>query len=310
MAERQAAALGRGGDGIAPSQSLLREGRPHGAGEVAAEGGQSNHRVLRAVHAARQGGHEGDGDDHAHDLPGAKTPAAGAGRVHRTGHRVPEQEEAGEHQHAAVEDEEHVAEHGMTGHAHVAQEGEQVPRGVVCGCEYLGIDGLGRGGTGGQAGRTEGHETETEGREGGAEERAGTPLPLQQAPPTPLSARRSVRERPHASSETTTGAPRIAERAADLGCEEEAQDAHGHSAAAPGSARPGRRRISSAASARRAASKAPRRSSRRKRSQSSMSEMDCSIASSRSRLPSDISCRAINTPGSSKRRLASSSSSS
>ena len=128
MAERQAAALGRGGDGIAPSQSLLREGRPHGAGEVAAEGGQSNHRVLRAVHAARQGGHEGDGDDHAHDLPGAKTPAAGAGRVHRTGHRVPEQEEAGEHQHAAVEDEEHVAEHGMTGHAHVAQEGAACAR--------------------------------------------------------------------------------------------------------------------------------------------------------------------------------------
>ena len=78
----------------------------------------------------------------------------------------------------------------------------------------------------------------------------------------------------------------------------------------PGSARPGRRRISSAASARRAASMAPRRSSSRNRSQSSMSEIDCSIASSRSRFSADISCSATNLPGSSKRRLASSSMSS
>ena len=71
-----------------------------------------------------------------------KAPAPGAGGVDGPRHRVPEQEEAREHQHAAVEDEEHVAQHGVAGHAHVAQEGEEVARRVVLGREYLRIDGL------------------------------------------------------------------------------------------------------------------------------------------------------------------------
>ena len=49
--------LGAGRDGIAPAQRLLREGGPHRAGEIAAEGGQSDHRMLGAVHAPRQRRH-------------------------------------------------------------------------------------------------------------------------------------------------------------------------------------------------------------------------------------------------------------
>ena len=89
--------------------------------------------MLGAVHAAGKGRHEGDGGHDPHDLPGPEAPAAGAGGIHGSRHGVPEQQETREHQHAAVEDEEHVAEHRVAGHVDVAQESQQAPGGIVGG---------------------------------------------------------------------------------------------------------------------------------------------------------------------------------
>ena len=188
---------------------------------------------------------------------------------------------AGEHQDAAIEDEEHVAQHCVAGHVHVAQEAQQVTGRVIAGGEDVGVDGLRTRRLCEQSSHPETREPQAEGRERGAEHDAGTPLPLHQAAPAPSSAghggtrrhrgapwhrgtpRCPVRKSMHASDETPGGQPDLAQAAADLGREEEAQDPHGHRGAAPGSVRPGKRRISSVASASRAASMAPRRSSSR-----------------------------------------------
>ena len=191
MAERHAAALGRGAMG-SPRPSACSEKGVHTAPcEVAAEVGQTHDRMLGAVHAAGKGGHESDGNHDPHDLPGPEAPAAGTGGIHGARHGVPEQQEAGQHQHAAVEDEEHVAQHRVAGDVHVAQEAQKVPRRVV-GCrEDIGIDGLRLCRSRQQAGHAEPHKPQAEGRERAAEQNAGPPLPLQQAPPAPLSTRRS-----------------------------------------------------------------------------------------------------------------------
>ena len=140
--------------------------------------------------AARKRGHEGDGDHDAHDLPGPEAPATRAGGVHGSCYGVPEQQEAGEHQDPAVEDEEHVAQHGVAGDVHVAQEAQKVPRGVVgCG-EDVGIDGLRPGRLRTEAHCAHCHEAGTQRRKACAQQGAGPPLPLQQAPPAPFSTRR------------------------------------------------------------------------------------------------------------------------
>ena len=87
-------------DGPALGQRLLGEGLPDGVGEVAAEMGQSNHRVLGAVHAARQRRHQGDGRDDADDRPGAEAEAPLTRGVDRAGGGVPDQEEPRQHEDA------------------------------------------------------------------------------------------------------------------------------------------------------------------------------------------------------------------
>ena len=264
--------MGRGA-WIAPAQRLLGEGRPHRAGEIAAEGSQSHHCVLRPVHPAGKGGHEGHRHHDSHDLPGPEAPAAGAGGVHGAGDGVPEQQEAGQHQHAAVEDEQHVAEDGVAGDVDIAQEPQEVSRRAVPGGEDVGVDGLRLCRLRAEAHRAHCHEAGTQGREACAQEGAWPPPPFQQAAPAPASASRRgalrchrgvpVGECAHVLSEPPDGLRDLAETAADLGREKEAQETYAHRGAAPGSVRPGSRRISSVASARRAASMAPRRSSRR-----------------------------------------------
>ena len=95
--------------------------------------GKADHRVLGAVHAARQRRHQGDGGDDAHDLPGAEAEAPLAGGIEGAGHRVPDQQEPRQGQHARVEDKQHVAQHGVAPLADIAEESQHVP------CRPVGI---------------------------------------------------------------------------------------------------------------------------------------------------------------------------
>ena len=106
--------------------------------------GEANHRVLGAVHAARQRRHQGDGGDDAHDLPGAEAEATLAGGIEGAGHRVPDQQEPRQRQYTAVEDEQHVAQHGAAARADIAEKGQHVPRRPVGVGEQATIDGLRR----------------------------------------------------------------------------------------------------------------------------------------------------------------------
>ena len=133
---------GPGRDGFAFAERLFRERLPHRIGEIAAEMGEANHRVLGAVHAPRQRRHQGDGGDDAHDLPGAEAEAALAGGIEGAGHRVPDQQEPRQRQHTAVEDEQHVAEHGAAARADIAEKGKHVPRSLVGIGERAPVDGL------------------------------------------------------------------------------------------------------------------------------------------------------------------------
>ena len=89
--------------------------------------------MLGAVHAARQRRHQRDGGNDAHDLPGAEAEAALTGGIEGAGHRVPDQQEPRQCQHTAVEDEQHVAEHGAAARADIAEKGQDVP------CRLVGI---------------------------------------------------------------------------------------------------------------------------------------------------------------------------
>ena len=111
----------------APSASS-ENGFPNRVGEIAAEMGQAEHRVLGAVHAARQRRHQGDCRNNPHDLPGAEAEAPLACGIERSGHRVPDQQEPRQSQHARVEDEQHVAQHGVAALADIAEKGQHVPR--------------------------------------------------------------------------------------------------------------------------------------------------------------------------------------
>ena len=124
---------GPGRDGFARAERLLRERLPDRVGEIASKMGKADHRVLGAVHAARQRRHQGDGGDDAHDLPGAETETPLAGGIEGAGHRVPDQQEPRQRQHACVEDEQHVAQHGMAPRADIAEERQHVP------CRPVGI---------------------------------------------------------------------------------------------------------------------------------------------------------------------------
>ena len=100
--------------------------------------------MLGAVHAARQRRHQGNGGNDAHDLPGAEAEAALAGGIEGAGHRVPDQQEPRQRQHTAVEDEQHVAEHGAAARADIAEKGQHVPRRLVGIGEQAPVDGLRR----------------------------------------------------------------------------------------------------------------------------------------------------------------------
>ena len=101
---------GPGDDGPALAEGFLGKGLPDRVGEIAAEMGEADDGVLGAVHAARKRRHQGDRHDDAHDRPGAEAETALAGGVHRTGHRMPDQQEAREQQNPGVEGEQHGAE--------------------------------------------------------------------------------------------------------------------------------------------------------------------------------------------------------
>ena len=98
--------------------------------------------MLGAVHAARQRRHQGDGGNDAHDLPGAEAEPALAGGIQRARHRVPDQQEPRQRQYTAVEDEQHVAQHGAAARADIAEKGQHVPRRPVGVGEQAPVDGL------------------------------------------------------------------------------------------------------------------------------------------------------------------------
>ena len=104
--------------------------------------GEAHDSVLGAVHAARQRRHQGNGGNDAHDLPGAEAEAALAGGIEGAGHRMPDQQEPRQRQHTAVEDEQHVAEHGAAARADIAEKGQHVPRSLVGIGEQAPVDGL------------------------------------------------------------------------------------------------------------------------------------------------------------------------
>lgn len=89
---------------------IPRHRLPHRMGEVAAETGQGKDDVLGAVETAGKRRHQGDGGDDPHDLPAPESPASLAGRVHRAGHALVDQQCARQHQDARVVDEQHVGE--------------------------------------------------------------------------------------------------------------------------------------------------------------------------------------------------------
>ena len=135
---------GPGRDGFAFAERLFGERLPHRIGEIPSEMSEAHDSVLGAVHAARQRRHQGDGGNDAHDLPGAEAEAALAGGIEGAGHRVPDQQEPGQRQHTAVEDEQHVAEHGAAARADIAEKGQHVPRRPVGVGEQAPVDGLRR----------------------------------------------------------------------------------------------------------------------------------------------------------------------
>ena len=117
-------------------------GDPHGRGEVAAEIGEAQDDVLGAVDAPGERCHQGDGGDHADDLPATETPAALAGCIEGAGDDLVEQEGAGENQDAGVEEHQHVAQDRAAGGLRkVVKEREDRPRFVVLVLEELRIDG-------------------------------------------------------------------------------------------------------------------------------------------------------------------------
>ena len=207
-----------GHDGPALGERLLGKGLPDGVGEVAAEMGEADDGVLGAVHAARQRRHEGDGGDDAHDRPGAEAEAPLARGVHDAGGGVPDQEETGEHQHARVEGEEHVAHGGRPVPAEPAEEGEHVTRRPVGVGEEPTVDGLA------ECGLRRRHGSESE---------SGEHKDQEQHDHGPCSDRRPILAHPplprpsHPLRQAHRVPERIRERAAELGSEEEADGTHG-----------------------------------------------------------------------------------
>ena len=131
-------------DRRALAEGLCGKRLPDRIGEIAAEMGEADHGVLGAVHAAGQRRHQGDGGNDAHDLPRPESEPALAGGVDGAGHRVPDQQEARQRQHPGVEDEQHVAEHGVAARTDFAEEGQHVPGRPVGLGEQAPVDGLGR----------------------------------------------------------------------------------------------------------------------------------------------------------------------
>ena len=123
--QRRSGGAGPGSDRLAAVQRLGGKRPPHRGRAVAAEMREADDDVLAAVHAARKGRHQGDGDDDPHDFPAAEAEAALARRVDRAGGDVPDQEGAGEDEDGGVEGEEHAAQRGAAFRLQVRQEGEQ-----------------------------------------------------------------------------------------------------------------------------------------------------------------------------------------
>ena len=220
IAARQSASRGRGTMGPALGQRLLGEGPPDRVGEVAAEMSQSNHRVLRAVQAARQRRHQGDGGNDADDRPGAEAEAPLPRRVDRAGGGVPDQQEARQHQHAGVEGEQHVADGRRPVRPQPAEEGEHVPGGAVGVGEEAAVDRLperrlGRRDRGqGETGESHDEQQQCEAARAGRTDYA--PLIYQRRPP-PSHRPQQHGSRPHGIREGT----------AELGGEQEAERTHG-----------------------------------------------------------------------------------
>ena len=273
---------GPGRDGFAFAERLFGERLPDGVGEIPSEMGEADHRVLGAVHAARQRRHQGDGGNDAHDLPGAEAEPALAGGIEGAGHRVPDQQEPRQRQHTAIEDEQHVAQHGATARADIAEEGQHVPRRLVGISEQAPVDGLRHRRFGQQQPRDTYADKYGTGEQDQNADTGNSTLLRQPRPvcllrvgyrvPFPCLMRH-VRwsigrhrepKRPHPPDQLGRRPHRIRERAGQLRGEQEAERAHGGQfAPAAGLARPGRSRMRSAASASPVASIAPRRSSSR-----------------------------------------------
>ena len=192
--------------------------------------------MLRAVQAARQRRHQGDGRDDADDRPGAEAEAPLPRRVDRPGGGVPDQQEARQHQHAGVEGEEHVADGRRPVRAEPAQEAEHVAGRAVGVGEEAPVDGLRRCGLGR---RHHGKAEPGEGEDHQQDREAGT------GPAAPLPGTRSHGVAgPRAATAHTPGAAPAArlfqapeqvrsrpqclgEGAAELGGEQEAERTHG-----------------------------------------------------------------------------------
>ena len=247
--------------------------------------GEAHHRVLCPVEPARQRRHQGDGGDDAHDRPGAEAETAFARGVHGARGRMPDQQEPGEHQHAGVEGEEHVADgRGVVG-PEPPEEGQHLARRAVGVGEEAALDRLRRGRVGrgnrghgqtgeceqqrepgqagaGDPGRSTGHDARIHRPATATRRPSGAPGLTLVSRAGPDRRRRRPACRLDQGPQHGRGPQRVRNGAAELGREQEAERAHGAQLAlAAGLARPGRRRISSTPSANAAASMAPRRSS-------------------------------------------------
>ena len=100
--------------------------------------------AMDGVETARQRRHQGDGGDDADNRPGAEADAALPRRVDGAGGGVTDQQEAGQHQHARVEGEQHVAHGREVVRAGPAQEGQHLPRRAVGVGEEAALDRLRR----------------------------------------------------------------------------------------------------------------------------------------------------------------------
>ena len=244
---------GPGHDGPALGERLLRKRFPDGVGEVAAEMGQSDHRMLRAVHAARQRRHQGDCRCHdADDRPGAEAEAPLPRGIDRAGGGVPDQQEARQHQDARVEGEEHVADGGRPVPAQPAQESQRVPGGAVGIGEEAAVDGL-RERRLGRRHQCEAETGEGQDRQQQREARRHAPPPIRRphackivrpreagarhpvAALYPLAVSGTLLPAPgshpprlfQAPEQLRSGPQRLGERAAELGSEQEAEGTHG-----------------------------------------------------------------------------------